>query len=128
MPGAAKYKGLSPEELQRALVYEDGVAGRIDINGMRQEFVVIYKNANQNGRNFIRVEGQEFSPDGYRIFIDRKRELIRLGREDGVEKNLDILWRVTQALEQNKDYRWAFETQGQVLHCNNNARHVTALS
>jgi Bacterial Ig domain/Bacterial cadherin-like domain len=118
VPGAAKYVERPVGELKRNLVFEDGVTGRIDINGMRQEFAVLFLNSNKapQARNYIRVEGQEFSQTGVRIFIDRKRELIKLGEFLGDVKNLDILWRVTQALEQNKNYRWAFEFEANLIN------------
>ncbi len=110
-PGAQKYVGVSESELQNWLRYEDGVAGRLGRDRIRQQYAVLYENAAEKGRNYIRVKGQELSAIGTRIFIDRKLQFpnfnnLSTARPQAV---LDLLWRVTQALEQNSNYRWAFE-------------------
>jgi len=109
MPGAQNYAGVPSTELTNWLQFEDLVAGRLLKEEVRQEFAVLYSNANEAGRNYVRVEGQQISPSGTRVFVDRKLQfpnLNDLGRQQDV---LNLLWRVTQALEQNPSYRWAFE-------------------
>jgi len=109
MPGGQNYVGASPAELTNWLQFEDLVAGRIVKEEVRQEFAVLYKNANEAGNNYIRVEGQVISPSGTRVFVDRKLQFPNLNKLERLQDVLNLLWRVTQVLEQNQSYRWAFE-------------------
>ena len=109
--GADFEKTLSPEDLKRWLRFEDDVAGRLIVDGVRQEYAVIFENAKIRGREYIRVEGQEISASGSRVFIDRKLEFYKINSSTGADKALDIFWRISQALEQNPKFRSAFEIE-----------------
>ncbi|MDR3157661.1 MAG: matrixin family metalloprotease, partial [Zoogloeaceae bacterium] len=109
---------IPTKELQNWLQFEDGVVGRLAYKDARYEYVVFYKNAGENGRNFLRVEGREVV-NGFDVFVDRKLSMGKLFDKDGNiidgddlfgnSGSLDLLWRITQALEQNPSMKWRFE-------------------
>ena len=85
-------------ELLLWIQYEDKIAGRIiDLDGIRHEYAVFFDNLNPSGEDFIRVEGTELRGTT-RIFIDRKWSW-NLREAEEQQKLLNLLWRVTQALE-----------------------------
>jgi hypothetical protein len=109
-PGADEYALLNPIDIKKWLKYEDRVVGRLDQDGIRYEYAVIFKNEDGGlTRDFIKVEGRDVRPSGTNLFVDRKLALPNLNYDENKQKVLNMLWRVTQVLEQNPDYRWAFE-------------------